>query len=524
MARKGRVQGRVMNRKSDSFVVESTPVLDLKKNGLENHSEQGMGPAQSWDADRTEVYADIEDSDAIASLVADTGESYPITTFPFVIGRGTECDLVMQGKGISRKHAEIVFQSGRFVVNDIESLNGIKVNGYKVARVILEEKDVIKLGEVTLTFHSGDSSGGSATEASEEPKKGLFAKRDNAGAEKDDTFGPSPVKKIAGMMVVVVAIGVFAYVGLGFIQGGAGSSGLQAPPQQVAASAPSQQQAASSNVTPSVATPSPAVAATPQAAPSFASPNPQVATPPPASSIAPPPSLAMVPKSVETPKAAEVEASVPDKPAPKKQSPNLNSQADAARSTAISLYSQGKAPQALAELKQYIGNAAVSKSYQDRVRSTYGDIDGLYSQYTDAQKAYASGDKDRAFSSWTNFMSQESALLKGQKSAYSRSIVTKVMDEYVERGNQAFNQEDFHGAYNYWNKAIELGDSVSAKIAIDNLNNKAQQLYRQALRLEYVNTNKSKAMWAEVTRLLPPGTEYNTKASAKLAWYEKWGS
>jgi hypothetical protein len=50
------------------------------------------------------------------------------------------------------------------------------------------------------------------------------------------------------------------------------------------------------------------------------------------------------------------------------------------------------------------------------------------------------------------------------------------------------------------------------------------QLYRQALRLEYVNTSKAKALWMEVTELLPPGTEYNTKASAKLAWYDKWGA
>ena len=57
-----------MNQNSDNFIVESTPVLDLKKQGFENHSEPGMGPAQSWDADRTEVYADIEDSDALGAV------------------------------------------------------------------------------------------------------------------------------------------------------------------------------------------------------------------------------------------------------------------------------------------------------------------------------------------------------------------------------------------------------------------------------------------------------------------------
>lgn len=516
-----------MNQNSDNFVVESTPVLDLKKHGLEkSHSEPGLGPAQSWDADRTEVYADIEDSDAIASLIADTGESYPITTFPFIIGRGSECDLVLQGKGVSRKHAEIVFQSGRFVVNDMESLNGIKVNGYKVARVILEENDVIKMGEVSLTFHSGDSVDGSAEEQKPE-KSGLFAKK-KTGQTADDTFGPSPVKKIASTIIIVLAVGIFAYTGFLYLQREQPSSGIAVSPTSVpsAKTAPIQQAPAPSVTSNAPAPIQPAPVQQPVASqPEVAD---TVSAPPPASSIAPPPSLAIAPtRNVKKEVAVEAapEPEVVSKPVPTpKPVANLNSQAAAAQGAAQSLYIQGKAPQALDELKKYIGNAAVSKSYQDRVRTTYRDIDALYSQYTDAQKAYASGDKDRAFSVWTDFMARESSLLDGQKSVYSRSIMNKVVDEYVERGNRASNEGDYHSAYGYWNKAIELGDSVTAKIAIDNLNNKARQLYRQALRLEYVNTNKAKAMWAEVTQLLPPGTEYHTKASAKLAWYEKWGS
>ncbi|MEE2731832.1 MAG: FHA domain-containing protein [Pseudomonadota bacterium] len=519
-----------MNQNSDNFVVESTPVLDLKKHGLEkSHSEPGLGPAQSWDADRTEVYADIEDSDAIASLIADSGESYPITTFPFIIGRGSECDLVLQGKGVSRKHAEIVFQSGRFVVNDMESLNGIKVNGYKVARVILEENDVIKLGEVSLTFHSGEGAIEPSPENEKQAKSGLFGKRKSEVAAQDDTFGPSPAKKVASAVVLVLAVGIFAYAGVLYFQNGSAPEGiaLNAP------ASPANNPATPPAVTPPRASASPNVAPPAQTvAPVVEKPAPvsqvaDVAAPPPASSIAPPPSLAIAPTRAEKVADPAPTAAVPPPVAPKpapKPAPNLNSQAAAAQSTAQSLYIQGKAPQALDELKKYIGNAAVSASYQNRVKGSYRDIDSLYSQYTDAQKAFAAGDKDRAFSIWTDFMSRESALLDGQKSVYSRSIVTKVMDEYVERGNRASNEGDYHSAYNYWSKAVELGDSVSAKIAIDNLNNKARQLYRQALRLEYVNTNKAKAMWAEVTQLLPPGTEYHTKASAKLAWYEKWGS
>ena len=74
-----------------------------------------------------------------------------------------------------------------------------------------------------------------------------------------------------------------------------------------------------------------------------------------------------------------------------------------------------------------------------------------------------------------------------------------------------------------WKKAVELGDSVSAGIAIDSINAKSRQLYRKALRLEYVDIQKAKQLWQEVVQLVPSGTEYYTKASSKLAWYERWG-
>lgn len=534
------MQGSKMTQDSDNFTVESTPVFDFNKQSFKNHSEQGLGPAGAWDADRTEVYADIDEADAVATLVSDTGSTYPISTFPFVIGRGNECDLVLQGKGVSRKHAEIVFQSGRFVVNDMESLNGIKVNGYKIARVILEENDVIKLGEVSLTFHSGEEEGGS-TGSSADRFSGVQSAAD------DNTFGPSPLKKVFSAIFALVAVGLLAASGYLYY-----TKNLQSNASGLAATAPADVRG--NDVAEKSVSPNQSASGTDNSATNSVSAVNQAAsstqdTPPPTSAIAPPPSLAMSPKPAKvesaapapkvdkpveapakpsTPKVAAVTpASKPvASPAPKpKQAPlNLNSQAEASRITAQNLYIQGSAPGALQELKKYIGNAAVSTTYQNSVKQTYGDLDSLYSQFTNGQKAYASGDKDLAFSIWTQFMAKEASILNGQKSSYSRSIATRVTDEYVERGNQASNEGDYHKAYDYWKKAIALGDSVSAKIALDNLENKARQLYRQALRLEYVNTKKAKAMWLEVTQLLPPGTEYNTKASAKLAWYEKWGS
>ena len=141
-----------MSKKSEEFAVESTPVIDLSKHMLSDGPENfsANDPLESWDNEKTEVYVDSDDDTGNAALLDNEGNRHPITAFPYTLGRGNECDFVLNGKGVSRKHAEIVFQSGRFVINDLQSLNGIKVNGYKVNRVILEECDAIKLWEVFL--------------------------------------------------------------------------------------------------------------------------------------------------------------------------------------------------------------------------------------------------------------------------------------------------------------------------------------------------------------------------------------
>ena len=56
------------------------------------------------------------------------------------IGRGAQNDLVLEdpGKGVSRNHAEIRFEGGRYTLVDLGSQNGIWVSGARVPSVVLE--------------------------------------------------------------------------------------------------------------------------------------------------------------------------------------------------------------------------------------------------------------------------------------------------------------------------------------------------------------------------------------------------
>lgn len=67
---------------------------------------------------------------------------------PFSVGRMPGSDLLLEHAYVSRKHAEIVFDSGSFFIVDQGSRHGTFVNGKKVDRQKLEVNDAVHFGSV----------------------------------------------------------------------------------------------------------------------------------------------------------------------------------------------------------------------------------------------------------------------------------------------------------------------------------------------------------------------------------------
>lgn len=69
-----------------------------------------------------------------------------------ILGRATECDIVLATPEVSRRHAMIVRDGDRFEVRDLESINGTFVNGERVTRRTLQVGDVVRVEDFELTF------------------------------------------------------------------------------------------------------------------------------------------------------------------------------------------------------------------------------------------------------------------------------------------------------------------------------------------------------------------------------------
>jgi hypothetical protein len=71
-----------------------------------------------------------------------------------VLGRSKQCDVVIADPNVSRRHAEVRRQDDGFVVVDLQSTNGIRVNGREVKRAALADGDRLQLGTTRLRFET----------------------------------------------------------------------------------------------------------------------------------------------------------------------------------------------------------------------------------------------------------------------------------------------------------------------------------------------------------------------------------
>ena len=134
-----------------SITLESTPELTT---GRFRVRSKAVSTVSNSAGDPT----DTQVRRATATLVVN-GENLPLAPPGIVIGRGNEADLRIDDPGISRKHIEIRVEepqdlggAPRITVLDLNSTNGVSVNGRRVEKAALADGATIKIGTTTMSL------------------------------------------------------------------------------------------------------------------------------------------------------------------------------------------------------------------------------------------------------------------------------------------------------------------------------------------------------------------------------------
>lgn len=91
---------------------------------------------------------------AAGSLVLPSGERFVLGDTVVSIGRLPESTLVLEDPNVSRQHAEIRPSGNGFVLADLGSTNGSKVNGIKVSERVLQDGDELTFGSTSFRFEA----------------------------------------------------------------------------------------------------------------------------------------------------------------------------------------------------------------------------------------------------------------------------------------------------------------------------------------------------------------------------------
>jgi hypothetical protein len=85
------------------------------------------------------------------SLVTD-GRTYEVNKRVVLIGRSRDADLMLADSNISRQHAELRQRGNDYMIVDLDSTNGVEVNGKRVKTKTLQNGDVLTMGTTRVRF------------------------------------------------------------------------------------------------------------------------------------------------------------------------------------------------------------------------------------------------------------------------------------------------------------------------------------------------------------------------------------
>jgi len=126
------------------------------------HGQRGDEPEEQVESGATMIYKHpAPDATAApeepglereAAVLSWNGQRLRVDKRRVLIGRSRECDIQIEDANVSRRHAEIRQEGTSFWIIDLDSTNGLEVNGQHLKRSKLEPGDTFTIGSTEVTF------------------------------------------------------------------------------------------------------------------------------------------------------------------------------------------------------------------------------------------------------------------------------------------------------------------------------------------------------------------------------------
>ena len=75
------------------------------------------------------------------------GDSIPLLKKSLLVGRRESCDVVLRFSNVSAHHCQLTLSGGYWYVRDLQSRNGVKVNGVRVQEKRVDPGDILSIAK-----------------------------------------------------------------------------------------------------------------------------------------------------------------------------------------------------------------------------------------------------------------------------------------------------------------------------------------------------------------------------------------
>jgi len=147
------------------------------------------------------------------------GQNYALDREEISIGRSDDNTIVLDDAAVSARHCSIVRDGEQYVLRDLGSTNGTRVNSREIKEVVLQPRDLIQVGGVEFMFKTEHS-------AEVHSKKGASAQVEvapgpAAAPESFDSISPFGTRSRDGnkgmWYVLIGLIGLLALIAVGYL-------------------------------------------------------------------------------------------------------------------------------------------------------------------------------------------------------------------------------------------------------------------------------------------------------------------
>jgi FhaA, N-terminal domain/FHA domain len=117
-------------------------------------SQPAAGMTMVYKAEPVEPVEETEEPQETASVTI-AGETHSLPPHPVLLGRSKDCDIRLSDPNVSRHHAELRPNGAGWTIVDLDSTNGIEVDGKRVKELALSDGTRFMLGSTEVSFTQG---------------------------------------------------------------------------------------------------------------------------------------------------------------------------------------------------------------------------------------------------------------------------------------------------------------------------------------------------------------------------------